>query len=99
MLDGQQELYGGNGVLTTAFTNGRVSCLLGEPWGQNIGADATAKETVPYLMSYPVYEDGSKLTNFFPSIYGLTKMIDLSLRGGRISLQGIEAQRQHILTK
>lgn len=99
MSDGQQELYGGNGLLTTAFTNGRVACLLGEPWGQNIGADATAKETVPYLMSYPVYEDGSKLTNFFPSIYGLTKLIDLSRRGGRISLQGIEAQRQHILTK
>lgn len=99
MSDGQQELYEANGVLTTAFTNGRVAFLLGEPWGQNIGADATAKEAVPYLMSYPVYEDGTKLTNFYPSIYGLTKLIDLSLRGGRISLQGIEAQRQHILTR
>lgn len=100
MANGQQELYEANGVLTAAFTNGRVAFLLGEPWGQNIGADATVeKETMPYLMSYPVYEDGSKLTNFFPSIYGLTKLIDLSLRGGRISLQGIEAQRQHILTK
>lgn len=100
MTDGQQELYGGNGVLTAAFTNGRVAFLLGEPWGQNIGADATVeKETVPYFMSYPVYEDGTKLTNFYPSIYGLTKLINLSLRGGRISLQGIEAQRQHILTR
>lgn len=99
MTDGQQELYEANGTTTVAFTNGRVAFLLGEPWGQNIGADATAKETVPYLMSYPVYEDGTKLTNFYPSIYGLTKLINLSLRGGRISLQGIEAQRQHILTR
>lgn len=93
----QTETYDAEGVGAVAFTNGRVAFWLGEPWGQKLDADDSANETLPYLLSYPVYEDGSKLTNFYSSILGIVKMIDLAGKGGRVSLEAIENQKSHIL--